>query len=304
MSGETGKAPDGAPRRGVPARFHALQTPMSDPGRHRGLFDALPADLGGLVRAVQGLTIHDFLTSDYGVDPPAKLRAAKHIRPMERRLDAVLALDPQPLASERRPSRRVVGTCRDYSVLLAAMLRHRGTAARARVGFATYFAPELSVDHWVTEHWDATAKRWVLVDAELDDVQCARRRLDFDPVDVPRDRFLIAGAVWKACRAGRADADRFGLDSMRGLWFVAGNVVRDAASLAGVEMLPWDCWGAMQRPDEPASAEWLAFHDRLADLTVAADESLGTLRELARSDARLAVPPAVFNALLGREETV
>jgi hypothetical protein len=34
---------------------------------------------------------------------------------------------------------------------------------------------------------------------------------------------------------------------MRGLWFVAGNLLRDAAALNNMGMLPWDAWGAIAR---------------------------------------------------------
>jgi hypothetical protein len=33
---------------------------------------------------------------------------------------------------------------------------------------------------------------------------------------------------------------------MHGLWFSAGNLVRDIAALNNRETLPWDFWGAMR----------------------------------------------------------
>ena len=62
-----------------------------------------------------------------------------------------------------------------------------------------------------------------LVDAQLDGPQCKAFRPDFDPLDVPRDRFIIAGDAWQMCRRGRADPDQFGLSlvpHLHGLWFV------------------------------------------------------------------------------------
>ena len=75
--------------------------------------------------------------------------------------------------------------------------RRRGVAARARGGFGTYFEPGKHIDHWVCEYWDASHERWVLVDAQLDDVQQAVLKLDFDPLDVPRERFWVAGQAWQ-----------------------------------------------------------------------------------------------------------
>jgi hypothetical protein len=76
-------------------------------------------------------------------------------------------------------------------------------------------------------------------------------------LDVPRDRFLVAGDAWLQCRAGQADLSRFGIQfaGLRGLWFVAGSIVRDVAALNGAEMLPWDVWGCQPRPGEQLNSE-------------------------------------------------
>jgi hypothetical protein len=39
------------------------------------------------------------------------------------------------------------------------------------------------------------------------------------------------------------------------------------AALNKMEMLPWDVWGAIPRPNEPFSDSQLAFFDRLAVFT-------------------------------------
>ena len=96
----------------------------------------------------------------------------------------------------------------------------------------------------------------------------------------------------------------FGIFDMRGLWFVAGNVVRDVAALNGMEMLPWDGWGAMPRPDEAIDGERLALLDRLAALSLDSDRNLAELRTLYAADERLRVPGSVYNARTFRQETV
>jgi hypothetical protein len=42
------------------------------------------------------------------------------------------------------------------------------------------------------------------------------------------------------CRTGKADASVSGPNNMSGLWWVAGNLVRNLAALNNVEMLPRD----------------------------------------------------------------
>jgi hypothetical protein len=56
-------------------------------------------------------------------------------------LGRILELDDRPLAATRSPDSRLVGNCRDHTILLCSMLRHQGVPARARCGFGAYFLP-------------------------------------------------------------------------------------------------------------------------------------------------------------------
>jgi len=127
--------------------------------------------------------------------------------------------------------------------MLVSMLRHQGIAARARCGFGTYFIPNHYEDHWVVEYWDDSRGCWILVDTQLDEFQCRELGVTFNPLDVPRDQFIVAGKAWRMYRSGSADPDTFGIFDMHGPGFIMGNLLRDLASLNKVELLPWDCWG-------------------------------------------------------------
>ena len=294
---------DAAPPRQV-LDFYGQPAAMTAAGGRASLFAALPRDVAGLCGILQGLAIHEYMASAYGFDVPEARRAESHLRPVDRMLERLVALDDRPLAAARAPDKRLVGVCRHFTVLLVALLRARGVPARARVGFGIFFNPGHFEDHWVCEWWQANEARWVRSDAQLDDVWRGMLKIDFDVLDVPYDRFAIAGDAWSEWRAGEVDPAKFGIGELRGLWFIAGNLVRDAAALNKVEMLPWDVWGAMPRPDEPLRDESLAFFDRLAALTRAPDAGFAELRELYDGDDRLRVPPTVFNAVLQRPETV
>jgi len=221
------------------------------------------------------------------------------MRAVEKMLDRI-AQDGRPLPQARPPGERVVGVCRHFSLLHVAMLRRHGVAARARCGFGAYFQKGKFLDHWVTEYWNEAEKRWVLVDAQLDQRQRELFGVTFDPLDVPRDQFLVAGDAWRLCRAGKADPQAFGVLDMFGLWFIASNVIRDVAALNSHEMLPWDVWGAMTQKDEEVD---LPFIDRLAEFSHAPDRHFGELR-VAYKDKRVAVPGTVFNAVLNRPDPV
>ena len=263
-----------------------------------GPFDGLPAGPGALARVVQGILIHEHVAPTHGVTLSDSQRETVHLRRVQDMVAAIVAGNARPLEQPRAPDRRHAGVCRHFTALHVAMLRHQGMTARARCGFATYFAPGKFVDHWVTETWDADRQRWILVDAQLDDHQRRLFGIDFDPLDVPRDRFLVAGDAWRLCREGRADPAAFGIHDMAGLWFVASNVIRDVAALADRAMLPWDVWGAMTADDDALDRSLI---DGLAVLSSAPD---GREPEIAAAlaDPRVAVPATVFNAVRNRAE--
>ncbi len=91
---------------------------------------------------------------------------------------------------------------------------------------------------------------------------------------------------------------------MKGLWFIAGNVLRDFASLNNVEMLPWDVWGAMVMTDAEITPEKYALFDRVAALTQTPDAHFAEMRALYKDAAELRVPTQVFNAMRQQMETV
>ncbi len=267
---------------------------MSSPGDHILLFDGLPRDARGLAETVQGLLIHPNIAPAYGAALSHDQQAQSHIRSVERMLDDIMTRDCRPLSVARVPAERQVGVCRHFTLLHVAMLRARGIPARARCGFGAYFEKDRYLDHWTTEYWNEERESWVLFDSQIDRRQRELFRVKFDTADVPRDQFLVAGEAWSLCRLGRADPNAFGILDMCGLWFVAGNLIRDIAALNNREMLPWDVWGAMGRQDKDLD---LAFFDWLAVVSREPDVHIDELSAL-YSDRRVNVPGTVFNAQL------
>ena len=286
--------------------YYRESTAMTAAGAAAPRFADLPADLESLTRIVQGLGLYDGVARDfYGFEVPAERAGEIHLRPIESMLERIVA-DVRPLAVARPLAERWLGRCRHFSLLLVAMLRAKGIPARARCGFGAYFRPRHFEDHWVCEAWSADASRWVLVDPQFDAIWRRELKIEHDVLDVPRDRFLVAGDAWVRCRAGKADPAKFGLSfaGLHGLWFVAGNLVRDVAALNKVEMLPWDVWGAQPQPGESLDEDRLAFFDRLALYSQEPDASFDELRQLYDADGRVRVPAKVFNAVTNRVESV
>lgn len=285
--------------------FYAEPGVMTSSGEHAASVAALPGELDRLVGIVHGLGIYDVVASDfYGVDLPDDRQAKIHTRPYAEMLDELMGDGHRSLAEARPPNQRLACRCRNFTLLLLGPLRAKGIPARARYGFAAYFNPGHYEDHVVCEYWNASEDRWQLVDPQLDEMWCGRLGIDFDVLDVPRDQFLVAAGAWQHCRRDGVDPGRFGISfvDLHGLWFVAGNLVRDLAALNKMEMLSWDVWGAQPGPDQQLDAAQLAYFDRLALLTQEPDASFEQLREAYRHDDRVRVREQVYNSLLDRSE--
>ncbi|UUN26805.1 transglutaminase-like domain-containing protein [Streptomyces sp. FIT100] len=255
------------------AAFYVAQSDFSDPGALTPRYAGLPDDPARLARVARDLMVHRLEGELLGYTIPRdRLHNDAETRYLDDILRIIVGRKDAPLTRRREAGERFVGVCRDFALLHCSFLRHVGVPARLRSGFADYFGADgFHVDHVVTEYWD-DERGWLLADPELaDPVVTAAYPVDFDPMDVPRDRFLVAGAAWRAIRAGRADPAAFGIHlpegPMTGEWFVAGNVRLDLAALNKVETLLWDVWGAGAGSDEEMTDAIRELYDGVALVT-------------------------------------
>ena len=288
---------------------YLAQGPFTEAGEGRSLLTALVEDAGPDPRAIadriRGLVVHVFWRSAYGLaEDQAKSREETNLRSLSERLSRIEAANaglgrkrdsvlPMP------PECKVIGNCRDYSLFFAAALRAAGIPARARCGFGMYFMPNHGEDHWVVERWDGASSRWLISDPQIDGLMADRLRLAFDPMELPDGAFLSGGEAWLACRNGD-DPRRYGIFDMSGWEFVMGDFVRDLAALAGLELLPWDLWGIMERPFAGLDAEDLAALDAAAKLSpMRAPLTRAEATELL-ADPRFALPRSIRSFVEGR----
>jgi hypothetical protein len=276
-------------------------SPYVEPGRMTSLGRFAP-QLTGLSPAPaeltpigHGLLIHEHIAPNYGVELSADDRRSVHMRRIEQVLEHAVSIDDAPLTTARPPAKRAAANCRHFTVLLVALLRHQGVPARSRCGFGMYFREGYGEDHWVAEYWNAAENRWVLVDGQIDAKQREMFGIGFDVTDVPRDGFLVAADAWQRCRAGTADPGVFGLSFLNeaGYWWIAANMMRDAAALENVEVLPWDLWGVMPEPEDVVDMD---LFDELAAATIDPEAGAADRRRLMEGE-RLRVPSKVRNAL-------
>lgn len=266
---------------------YVTQSLASEPDGHRWRFDTVRHDLAGVSETVQGLIYH-YATGKhiFGYEPPVERIAEIDSRSVKRILDRLVAMDARPLVQPRSYPDRVVGCCRDFALLACSILRHHGTPARLRYGFATYFEQGYPGDHVIVEAW--SGDRWRRFDPQLAGV------IDFgvDLLDMAPSSFLTGSEAWIACRAG-ADPLRFGLGQnmpeVSGLWFVRGRMQLDLVALRKHELLCWDSWNygleaaALLPSDE-------ALLDRIARLSTVCEADL--LANL-QTEPRLALPHIV-----------
>ncbi|MYT07625.1 transglutaminase domain-containing protein [Streptomyces sp. SID5470] len=274
----------------VSLSFYATQSVFSDPGDMAPRYAGLPRDPARLARIVREVMIHRVEGELFGhTHPTDRLYQDAETRYIDDILRIIVERNDAPLTVRREPGDRFVGICRDFTLLHVSLLRHVGIPARLRSGFADYFSSTgFHGDHVVTEYWDEK-RGWLLADAQLADPGItANWPVDFDPMDVPRSRFLVAGEAWRAIREGGADETEFGLrlpgeEPFVGERFVAGNIRLDLAALNKVETLLWDVWG---------EEEELERYDRVAPL-VSGEVSFEAVRKVFAEDDVLRTPSTV-----------
>ena len=261
-----------------PRSFYAAQGQISDPGPYTALFDDLPSDIPELVKVIQGLMLHLHWATRLGVSLNRIRREEANLRTIHDRLAKIIELEDAPLTTQRLLTKKSVGTCRDFSLLFTSALRHQGVPARARCGFGTYFVKGSFEDHWVGEYWHPDEARWVMVDPQLDPFQIEKLGIDFDPLDMPRTKFVTGGQAWELCRTKRVDPKRFGIFRMRGLDFVKGDLIRDFLALNKVEILPWDNFMLINTSLIRMRQEEKDLMDRLARISTGEERDFVLLR--------------------------
>jgi hypothetical protein len=283
-------------------RYWASQSPVtSPPPAAATAIDELPVELAALREASSQLVFHYRAGGDFaekGVPP----ERSSEIN--DRYADVMftrLLKRGEPALSRRRPAPdRVVGCCRDATVLFLALTRHKGIPARARVGFAAYIIPGWLVDHVIAEVWDEAEGRWRMVDPEMES--------DWVPevngrqgswLDLTGEEFVTGARAWQAARAGTSDPDKhvvspdLDVPALRGWPYLAHNAIHDLAALSKTEMILWDVWGIQQGHGDGMVPEADAkLLDEVCALTAAPGTSPEVIADLAQRE-ELRVPQVV-----------
>lgn len=237
--------------------YWASQSAVTDPGPlAAAAIDALPGDLAALREASSQLMFHfqtggDF--ADSGV--PAGRMTEINTRYADAMPGLILQRGDPALDRDRPPSERVVGCCRDATVLFLALARAKGIPARARVGAAAYFEPGWLCEHEVAEVWDEAEGRWRLAGQQMGAAGTPEvNGVPVDWLDLTPGQFVTGPRAWQAVRDGTCDPERhvvfpdLDVPGTRGWSEIAHNVIHDLAALDRTEMLLWDGWGMLVTP--------------------------------------------------------
>ncbi len=297
--------------------------------KHKDFIEWLTDDPSVICQVVQGLIVHDLWIGHYGESYNKDHEYSQKTAYMEDLLDKVLEIDSSNLAIPRHPRDRVIACCREFATLMCALLRAKGIPARSRCGFAVYFGWNGKYeDHWICEYWNGD--RWVMSDPQLDPFQQSsvinwalntihsiekktHRIKQFNPRDLKSDEFVTAGQAWKLCREGNANPEDFGIscpnrpewgiDSLYGLWFVRGQLLRDFAALNKVETVPylvrickgldWKPWHLVYAKDSELTDDELLLLDAVAEITSDVDANFNEIHETYTKNIDLVVPKEI-----------
>lgn len=297
--------------------YYRESSSITNLGQYGKNVELFTKDLRAIFQIVQGLIVHDFWIERYGSKPTERQKIHTNTTYMTDILDKALELENKSLTLPRSVENRVLGSCREFSTLFCAILRHKGISARCRCGFALYLAyPGNFEDHWICEYWSEAEQRWIMVDPQIDPFQQSELEMGFSPLDIPNEQFITGAQAWAMCRKAEKNPERFGiacdpklfrLESLNGLWFVRGNLLRDFAALNKVELEPflvrigkgldWFSWRLISESDDKLGSNDYEILDRISRLSLNPDDNFAEVRNTFQGNE--AVRPPIQISLRG-----
>lgn len=228
--------------------YYSQQSTISDPTVYGHYFDELPSDIKQLCHILQEFMLHFLDAEQLGYDIPASRLSELDLRHTNKLLEKIIHLDDRPLYQSRTMEKKLIGCCRDFSLLLCSILRHKNIPARLRFGFSTFQIPGFHHDQVLLEYWDKDKQCWNLVDARINSLFIKKYRIIYKSHAVTKNAFLTAGEAWQLCRSGSKSARQFGTGNKQrisGWSFIRNKLIQDFSALNKFEMLLWDRWGMM-----------------------------------------------------------
>lgn len=278
--------------------------PFTYPGLYKEYFRSLPDDpseLGHLIshQIIHRVTLkegnrnanHDLRYGDMTRWPWYRSECQDDIYLTAPSMAAGLfRLDQRGFVPDRAVEHKLVLTCRFVSVLISSIYKSKGIPCRSRAGFAPYFDPKASMDHWINELWLDDEDRWLTFDADgfYEGLPVPVTQYDMDPND-----FDWSARAWLDIRGGKTDGSRFlyadGLGT-NGLRSVGRYLVYDFHALMNHE-ISYVFQPRFMEPllfrGEELPPEDMALLDHLAELLLDPDGNFDKLLDLWNTDRKL-----------------
>lgn len=252
---------------------------------------SIPKDIKTIVKFVQNMFLHQHWAERYGVILSDERKKEPWIRRLEDKLTFLKKHGIKHVSQKLPNEKKMIGICRDYAVVAAALCRQAGISARARCGFATYFEKGKYVDHWVLEYFDEQINKWNMVDPQLDHFQQDQLNITFNSFDLSNNNFILAPDAWMMCKKGKLDPQLFGIFQWWGLDYVKCNLILDANSLLKEPMQPWDGWdGYKMIPIDELKEDDHCVLDQLATLMLNVNQDFKTLYNFIKQHDKIKVP--------------
>lgn len=204
---------------------------LTDPGVNSHMLDDLPSDVKGICDIATVQLVHYRMLSQWEIprDDWTIVSSQHHIKDI---LDTLKVKGIGNLSEDRILDNRIMAACTKESIFLTSLLRHKGIPARIRVGYLTNLyrgdkAMEFwervntyerrgsidmdiwnswtksnidinrSIEHFVTEYWDKSQKKWRILDARPEFVEYHGVELENDYHLKEKENFEFAWQVWK-----------------------------------------------------------------------------------------------------------
>ncbi len=283
---------------------HFLQTgPYTWAGPYKEYFQTLPEDPRALGDLISHQIVHRVTLREGNTNANADLRYGDmNEYPWHRmRCEDDMFLTAPAITAElfRRDSRgftperavpdKLILTCRYVSVLVSAIYKAKGIPCRSRAGFAPYFQPGVSMDHWINQVWNQKENRWITFDADGFYNETA---MGISQYDMSEDCFDWAAKAWLSIRQGKIDGKEFlyadGLGTC-GLKAVIRYLFYDFHALMNHEIsyLFQPCY--IDGKFDSLTENELRELDRLAELLLDPDKNFPALLELWETNRKFRV---------------
>lgn len=287
--------------------FYKKTSSYTDLGFYKDFAKNLPDDLEELCLLQRHQIIHpinlvdekwrnnkDSFYGDMTKVPITRLNYEDDIFPTAQSILAELLRKNPNYKKNREIENKVHVTCRGQATLLASILKAKGIPARVRSGFAGYALNNGKFwDHWITEFFDESSKKWQLADAD-----CCCNDIDFNPYNMPREKFLFGAKAWLAIRKKEVKEEVICFASnpvTKGLKAAIRGLFFDFHCLMNDEIIFLHMPQYIREKNFELSEEEYQELDNLAELMLNPDENFEKLQEIWENTLKFRIMSGALN---------